>query len=569
VPAGGTATATVTLDAARGDFGAFSGEVTATSSTGPPLRVPVGVVKESTRHILRVHGVDRNGASNVETLVTVINLRDVTASPPDPVLMTAGEATVRVVPGFYTVTAAIATLGDDEPPPDLTAAPGLAPPSVAITTIAEQTVDRDRDVVLDARAALPISAAVRDVPTSPTDVHVFLAVQDQRRNGFVLGYDTSADDVIAGVLFVQPTRPVRHGRFEASSKWRLATSGDGLTPTYDLLFAGPAFPPSLAYELDARAAARLARVETLYRAPDGPMEYRDFRQVFTDINPVSVAVAQVVPAAAPVTRTEYVSTGRDERWFQCVGLLDGEEGVGDFCQGPAGNAPAARLTHDWLRAPLRTVAAASRTPTSLLIGANDLADDGPHGGSFSSHVLSRSYQLYRGDVLLEAGTDPLGAHPVAAGPAVFRLTRTVEPRPDLLSLSTMVSTTWTFRSDPPRRRQASVDVPLLDVAVHLPVDGWNRLAAGVPLPVDVDVTHTAARSPRVTAVTLEISTDDGTTWRALPLRRVGPDRYQAMLPALPASGHLSLRTGAGDAAGNRFEQTILRAAPTPPPPGTR
>jgi subtilisin family serine protease len=567
VPAGGTAAATVTLDVAQGGFGALSGEVTATPATGPPLRVPVGVVKESTRHILRVRGVDRNGASNVETLVTVINLRDVTASPPDPVLMTAGEATVRVVPGFYTITAAIPTLGDDEPPPDLTST-RLAGPSIAITTIAEQAVGRDLDIVLDARTALALSAHVADVKTTPTDVHVFLAVQDRRRNGFVLGYNTSAEDVIAGALFVQPTRPVRNGRFEASSKWRLATVGEGVTPTYDLLFAGPAFPPSLEYEVGPRAASRLARVETLYRAPGVPVGYRELRQVFTDINPVSVAVAQVVPAPAPLTRTEFVSTGRDERWFQCVGVLVGEEGVGDFCQGPAANVPAARLDHAWLRAPLRTVAAASRTPTTLLIGANDLADDGPHGGSISSHVLDRTYRLTRDGVLVDEGTDPLGSHRVPTGPAVFRLTRTVELRPDLWSLSTRVASAWTFRSDPPRRRQASVDVPLLDVAVHLPVDEWNRLAAGVALPVDVDVTHTVARAPRVTTVTLELSTDDGATWQVLRLRRVGPDRYRAVLPALPASAHLSLRTRAGDAAGNRFEQTIVRAAPTGPP-GTR
>jgi hypothetical protein len=415
---------------------------------------------------------------------------------------------------------------------------------------------------------------VRGVETTPTDVHLFLAVQDRRRNGFVLGYDTSAADVIAGALFVQPTRPVRHGRFEASSKWRLATGGGALLagsaggPTYDLLFAGPAFPPSLAYELDPRAAARLARVETLYRAPGVPVGYRELRQVFTDINPVSVAVAQAIPDLAPLTRTEFVSTGRDERWFQCVGLLAGAEGVGDYCQGPAGIGPGDRLAHDWLRAPLRTVAAASRTSTSLLIGANDLVDDGPHGGSISSHVLQRTYQLSRDGVPIAEGADPLGGHRVAAGPAVFRLTRTVELQRDLWPLSTKVSSAWTFRSDPPRRRQASVDVALLDVAVHLPVDEWNRVTAGVALPIDVAVAHTTESAPRVVMVTLQVSTDDGATWRSVRLRGTGPGLYRVVLPALPAGGHLSLRTAAGDAAGNRFEQTILRAALTGPP-GTR
>jgi hypothetical protein len=69
-------------------------------------------------------------------------------------------------------------------------------------------------------------------------------------------------------------------------------------------------------------------------------------------------------------------------------------------------------------------------------------------------------------------------------------------------------------------------------------------------------------------VTLEISTDGGVTWRSVGLRRVAADRYRADLPALPASGHVSLRTAAADAAGNRFEQTIIGGALTGAP-GTR
>jgi subtilisin family serine protease len=569
--AGATANVRATLAVALGGAGAFSGEIAATPATGPALRVPVGVVKESTRHVLRVHGLDRNGTSNVETLVTVVNLENVTASP-DLVFMTAGEATVRVVPGFYTITAAVPTLEEGEPPPDSVvaaegaasggiagAASGLIVTSVAITTIAEQAIHRDLDVTLDARAARPISARVRGVSTVPVDVHLFLAIRDRRRNGFVLGYDTSAEDVIAGILFVQPTRPVRHGRFEASSKWRLATVGAGLRPTYDLLFAGPAFPPSLEYVVDR---ARLARVSTLYRAPGVPVTYREFRQVFTDINPVSVAVAQTVPEPAPVRRTEYVAAGPDRQWFQCAGVFVGDEGVGQFCQAPVVVRRSARLEHDWLRAPLRTTAAAFRTPTALLIGVNDLIDDGEHSGSVAGHVLTGSFQLYRDGVPIAEGTDPIGAHPVPAGTAVFRLTRTVEIRPDLWSMSTVVSSAWTFTSAPPRRREASTVAPLLDIAVHLPVDEWNRVDPAAALSLDVEVSGSTGRPPRIRTVVLAVSIDDGASWSPLTLHRIGPGRYRATVAAgaVPAGGALSVRTAATDRDGNHTEQTILRAA---------
>ena len=110
----------------------------------------------------------------------------------------------------------------------------------------------------------------------------------------MLAYQTSAQDVIEGKLLVQPTTPVRHGKLELSSKWRLNTVDGG--PTYDLLFAAGNFPSNLNYVADP---ATLARVDTLYRAPIG---YQEGRFVFTPTNPVSIAVQQPGPAS-PSRRT--------------------------------------------------------------------------------------------------------------------------------------------------------------------------------------------------------------------------------------------------------------------------
>ena len=564
VPARGTAEATVTLAVALGGTGAFSGEVTATPTGGGEiLRIPVGVVKESVRHVVRLHALDRNGtSSNVETLATVVNLQDVTASPPDPVLLTGGEATVRVVPGFYLITAAVPTLEEGEPPPDDTAAvqdptvQDLIVTSISIATIAEQRVDRDMDVVLDARSAQPLSARVDGVDTVPFDVRVFLAVQDRKRNGFVLGYGTSAQDVIEGKLFVQPTTPPRHGRLEVSSKWRL----DAAESTYDLLFADDAFPASLGYVVDV---AGLATVDTLYRAPGVPVGYNELRQVFTDLNPVSVAVFSPVPGTAPMTRVEYLSAGSDQRWFQCVSVRAGDEGVGDFCEAPAVHRHGVRVAHAWLRAPLRTTVGVFRTATSLQIGVNELASDGPEGGSIASHVFTRrTFQLFRNGVLLDEGIDLIGGHEVPAGAAVFRLTRTVELRTGLMPLSTVVESEWTFSSAPPGRRQSSVVPPLLDVAVHVPVDESNQVDATAPVQLAVDAVHQVDRgAPRITSVTLQLSADGGASWQVLSVRKVGSGRYRVTLPAgsLPVGGAVALRARAVDAAGNSADQTIWNA----------
>ena len=550
VPAHGTATATARVAVAMGGFGAFGGAVIATAPGQPALRVPVGVVKESTRHIVHLRATDRLGAAPPEMLATLVNLSDILSSPPDPILLVGGEATVRLVPGFYVVTAAIPTIdpggggGDDSIAEEVV-------PSVAIATLADVAVDRDRDVVLDAAAAVPLTARVSGVDTTPTDVHVFVSVRDRTGNRFVLGYDTSAQDVVEGRLLVQPTEAVRNGALELSSKWRLDTVGGG--PTYDLVFAGPRFPAVLDYVADPRD---LAAVDDTYRAPLAPVAYREGRFVFTELTPVSVAVFQDVPGAAPIRRTEYVTAGSGFDWFQCATLVtEAFGGIGQFCQAPEAYRARSTVEHGWLRAPLRTTVGVFRSATALQIGMNDLGDDAGHSGSVSDFVFAhRSYALYRNGVLVSEGADPLGSRPMPAGPATFRLTRTVELQPGALPLSTRVESSWTFTAIPPPTGRPAVTVPVVDAAVHLPVDAANRVPAGAPLVLDGSMTRGAT-------VHVALSTDDGATWTPLDVRRHGTDAWRATVPPdlLVSGGLVSLRVEASDGAGGLMTQTILRA----------
>jgi hypothetical protein len=59
-------------------------------------------------------------------------------------------------------------------------------------------------------------------------------------------------------------------------------------------------------------------------------------------------------------------------------------------------------------------------------------------------------------------------------------------------------------------------------------------------------------------VTLQLSTDDGLTWRPVPLRRSRAETWRASVGELPA-GPVSLRVTGADRAGNHTEQTIIRA----------
>ncbi len=511
VPAKGTATTTVTADVTLGGQGSLS---------AGGLRVPVGWFREPTKHHLHIRAVDREGSSKVETLATVINLRDISASPPDPVLLVDGEVTVRVSPGTYAVTSAVPTLGEGPPDPDDD--PVIT--SISIVTVAETAVSADTEVVLDARTAKPLSAAVEGEQTTPVDVQVFVATKDRDGDQFVLGYATSAQDVIEGRLNVSPTRAPRTGGLELSSKWRL----NGAVSTYDLLFAGPAFPETLSYVARRRD---LTTVNTTYRTAGSPIDFSDGRFVLTEINPVSVAIFQPVQHA-PARRVEYVTADRRWQWHQCVNLITSEgEGVGGFCQ------PELTREHAWLTAPLRTRAGAFRTPTRLQFGMDDLAD-GPNGGSLSGHTFTRrAFSLYRNEILIAEGADAFGSVKIPQGPAVFRLDRVVEPRAGLLAVSSRVETSWTFRA------AEGKPVSLVDIAIGAPVDARNTLPAGVPIRLDIDVSGGRLDS-------LELSFDDGQTWQVVRGRTV----------TLPP-GPVSLRASASDDGrrGSYTTQTVLRA----------
>jgi hypothetical protein len=67
----------------------------------------------------------------------------------------------------------------------------------------------------------------------------------------------------------------------------------------------------------------------------------------------------------------------------------------------------------------------------------------------------------------------------------------------------------------------------------------------------------APRAP-VTALTVQISTDDGATWHKAPVVRSGGG-WTVTVTNPPAAGHVSLRASATDGDGNTVEQTVVRA----------
>jgi subtilisin family serine protease len=169
-----------------------------------------------------------------------------------------------------------------------------------------------------------------------------------------------------------------------------------------------------------------------------------------------------------------------------------------------------------------------------------------------------STNLYQGGTLIGASDRPAaGTFEVPAAPTTYRLATDVRRDQPWWPLSTVVHAEWTFRSGnaPP----AGTALPLLSVRAAAPVDLLDTAAGGRTVHFPVSVSRQDTRRPRVTALRAEVSYDDGQTWQAVRVDRVGGSNTWVATVHHPGSGYASLRLAAADSIGDTVTETIVRA----------
>ena len=130
----------------------------------------------------------------------------------------------------------------------------------------------------------------------------------------------------------------------------------------------------------------------------------------------------------------------------------------------------------------------------------------------------------------------------------------IQPYSDL---STHTEATWSFTSE-----QVEMEsLPLMYFRINGPLDDLNRARPG-----QFWLSLTVERQPwsppttaTVRAVTLEYSTDDGTTWTKATVAGSGAN-WRALVNN-PASGFVSLRASVADSAGDSHSITVVRPYP--------
>ncbi|SES95609.1 S8 family serine peptidase [Nonomuraea wenchangensis] len=210
VPAGGTATATVTLTPAALGLGTYTGAVTATDGQGTRLTVPVGLTREPPKVTLTVRVLDGEGTAVNPSLLNVL---DITGGRGDLTRRARWESpgvfTVQVPRGSYDVSGFLQWI---DPVSYLANAGWLLRPQVEVTG--------DTEVTLDGRELKEIGFDTPRPAVASPGSEAFTSFQRTVEDGSRwTSYTASAPYVRH---WITPTRKVTKGSLLFSTYWGLA-----------------------------------------------------------------------------------------------------------------------------------------------------------------------------------------------------------------------------------------------------------------------------------------------------------------------------------------------------------
>jgi subtilisin family serine protease len=549
---GAEASAQVTVDVQAGAPGLYSGAVIATPAGGPAVRVPIGFYKEPERYDLTLKAVDRDGRPATFADAGVMNVDDGAQFADFVFFDETGSATLRVAPGNYHIMGFVVGGSFD---------------TISMVGDPETRVSGDTTFTLDARRAEPVRVRIRGVDTDATSADLgYTRLDDGGDYGLAMSWGVGGATAGNG-LFAEPTDPVRVGQFEVELRIRLLPAGTTSSATastlYDLLLFGGRVPDPPRWVVDG--TGELARITARYRSLNDNAEYSDVRVGFAPLQFFSGGGYESI--AVPRTRIEYVSAA-PVFWFHDASWYRGEAFI-DFL-GPWADPyqPGQQLEERWFWAPLHAYGYGDRSASSMFVGTADLRDTGDHNGypwSWSDDpAFAQAFRLYRNGELIGRATDPFLQVSVPATRAQYRLERDLDLT-GVTGLAKVSRTRWWFNSASPGGQDPYAVLPILDVEYQAaPLGGRNGAVAGRPVTIDLRLARQEGAPPgEIAAATLQLSTNDGATWKAIPLAQVEAGHYRGVLPGsrLHAGTWVSLRTTGRDATNSRVAQALIRAFP--------
>ncbi|WP_250792821.1 S8 family serine peptidase [Micromonospora phytophila] len=555
VPAGGTATVSVTVQAgANLPDHYFGGEVTATGG-GAQVQTPVAL--DVARHdlALKLVGPDGGAPTPEQGWVTVLTDLD------RQTMLVFGDpatTTYRVRAGRYLVQTYLVS-GDDPYNPYVTT---LVRPSLDLTT--------DQALTMDARLAKPIAVSVPNAKA--TAVHQEFGWTIRTEQPQIWG----SNDLFA-VLMNIPFNQLRTAQVGAGETPGFVSYVNGMwgqvAEDYSLhnspyvyrvyLYEPKKMMTGLTRKLRAGdfatvrsqisadvAGVPVARTAVAHAPGNSPV-YRDERNI-----PPSFSYD------APSTITEYYNQDKQAVWKS----TSAQPRYTYYESAWTSFQPGRTYTVKWANAVAGPVFPepnfgqqfATRYWGDLIGGPGPLHGDGTgHMGFRQVRGGSVQVDLYRNGVKIGDANQAPSVWEVPGETGDYRLAATFRSDP-AFTLSTVVDAEWTFKSAHVGDGEL-VKLPMTAIRYTPELDIDNRAPAGRPFPIPVSLDRQVGAAPgQTTSLTVEASFDDGQTWQELTVRRSG-EKAVAWVRNPAGTGFVSLRAAATDTSGNTVKQTVIRA----------
>jgi subtilisin family serine protease len=313
--------------------------------------------------------------------------------------------------------------------------------------------------------------------------------------------------------------------------------------------------------------SELATVETKFHGRKPTSSGGEFRYSITDSFPVGIGYLQRIDY--PFERTDYVSTGPGQKWHETVfssdAALEERSGLVTYRGGTHPDLDWFKpVWHPWLGTGLGW--GQERAGSTLQFNTPGWGDSGPDHTGFGSvwdddSGMTQFTETYLDGVLVERRKSS-GAY-VRQAPAdehAYKVVTDTTLDPARWGLATRGHAEWTFRS------AATPDdrwtfLPLINLSFDVDTDLAGDVRAGgrVPIGIGGEYVVDAEGTGILGGGKLEVSYDEGTTWRPVKLTGAGRADWRGTLNVPRGASYVSLRASVSDDKGGSVRQEIIRA----------
>ncbi|MGW0630204.1 S8 family serine peptidase [Streptomyces sp. NPDC002758] len=312
--------------------------------------------------------------------------------------------------------------------------------------------------------------------------------------------------------------------------------------------------------------SQLAQLDVKFHAVK-PASGGEFRYSLTDAFPIGLGFQQRIDF--PAERTDYVSTDPGQKWHESVALGDGtlEERSG-LVRYSGGTHPTLNwfkpVWHPWLGTGLGF--GQQRIGNQIQFNTPGWGDSGPDHTGFGD-VWSGDTGMDQYTTVYVDGTQvdrrKSSAAYVWTAPAdehTYKVATDTTLDPERWELSTKGHAEWTFKSAATPEDHWTY-LPLINLAFDVDTDLAGDVRGGGRVPIGLSAEYVAKASGTGTlgGGRLDVSYDDGATWRTVQLTDDRGASWHGTLNVPRDAGHISLRASAHDDRGGSVTQEIIRA----------